>query len=212
MYIIYCDGSAKENGNIVVSAVVAKLSPQYQSITEILYCYKQTYEKAVVQRNQHKDNAHELIAYLQSLSIIQEMQLENEQCVIVNDSIADTLLMNEFKKEILDKKDNLQYQYSSEKYQNPVVKNLLEKALNISLNFNNFYFQQLPRTTLGINIADFLNKEEHCWLNEQDKVYCKPQLKKLKHRTWNYNISSKNDNKINEFPIQINFIVVKNKI
>lgn len=47
------------------------------------------------------------------------------------------------------------------------------------------------RTTLGINVADFLNKEAVAWTNNLDKKYLASQMKKLLRKSYLYNISSK---------------------
>lgn len=174
MYVVYCDGSSKKTNNVVVGIVVVKLSLQYKTITNIIYCYKNSYNI------NPKENMHEIVAHLESLKVIKELGFEKELVIIVNDSIADNIIMNDMKK------DKVQF---SNKITNTHVINLWKVVENIDL--GNIYFQRFPRTNLGINIADFLNKEEDKWVADSDKKYLSAQLKKLNHRPWDYDISSK---------------------
>lgn len=181
MYIIYTDGSSKTSNNLVIGVVVAKLNQQYKNIDEVTLLYKNQYPI------QYNNNLHEILAIFECFQVIKDLKIENEPIVIINDSIVDTNLFNDYKKN----KNKEIFNFYVKKIDGQIIANKLNELEKINL--ENIYCLRLPRTTLGINIADFLNNETHTWLKEHDKHFFQAQVRKLKNKPFDFNISSKKE-------------------
>lgn len=170
--IIFTDGSSKKNNNVVIAGVVCLNSEE--RIKSVFYCYKETLEY------DYQDSIHEFLAILKAIEFVNREDVKDD-VLIINDSVQAIKLFNELKK-----KD-----YSHiEKVKNEEIKKQLKK-----MNLENFLFLQLPRTTLGMNVVDFLNREENKFTNDFDRHYLGTQMKKLTSHSFDYNISSKKSKK-----------------
>lgn len=177
MNIIYCDGSLKKDNTIVVGIIVVRVEPVYHSVREIILAYKNVFE---IKESERKDNLHETLAILEAMNVAN--MLDYKSTLIVNDSIADVLYFQKLQ----NKEENIK-----DKTINVDVLSLYNR---ISSRLKQDSFQRLPRTSLGLNIADYLNKETYTWTNSKDKPYLTLQFKKLLKRAYDYDISSKNKN------------------
>lgn len=172
MYMFFCDGSTKKSGNVVISVVVTKFNKKYERIESVIYCYKETV-------NPKDKNINELLACLVGISLLKDLNLEGEDILIINDNISNIALLREFKKGMLE----------SIKFKDDIIKNILNRIQNTNL--EKISFKQLPRTTLGMNLADYLNYEENSWVRDKDKKNITINFNKIINRPYDYNLSSK---------------------
>lgn len=174
--IIFTDGSAKTSNKVVISGVVCV--NKEERIKSVFYCYKQTLNY------DYQDNVHEFIAIIKAIEFANK-ELMNEQVfnemIIINDSMQVIRIFNDLKKKDFS---------HLEKIKNEEIKQQLKE-----INVDKFLFLQLPRTTLGMNVVDFLNKEEDRFVNNFDKHYLMTQMRKLTSHPFDYNISSKRQKK-----------------
>ena len=171
--IIFTDGSSKKTNKVVISGVVC--INQAERIKSVFYCYKECLEY------DYNENVHEFLAIIKAIDFVYKEQEDFNEVLIINDSVQVIKIFNDLKR-----KDFL----SVEKLKNEEIK---EKLKN--LNLESFLFLQLPRTTLGMNVVDFLNKEENKFVNQFDVKYLQLQIRRLTSHPFDYNISSSKQRK-----------------
>lgn len=184
MITIFCDGSSKiKQECIVTSLIVVRLIEKYNPsnleiknsfattetiVNEIIYCAKKTYNTYFL------ESIHELLAMIDALEVIEHLNIK-EKCIIVSDSVEMIKNIKKYQetKQWNGKQEHIKY---------------LDLLLPL-LNQENIQFEWQPRTTLGLNVADFLNKEPENWTNNKDKPFLTSQMKKLLKKDYRYNIS-----------------------
>lgn len=174
--IIFTDGSAKTSNKVVISGVVCV--NKEERIKSVFYCYKQTLNY------DYQDNVHEFIAIIKAIEFANEELLHEQDfndIIIINDSMQVIRIFNDLKKNDFS---------HLEKIKNEEIKQQLKE-----INVEKFLFLQLPRTTLGMNVVDFLNKEEEKFVKSSDSHYLGLQMRKLTSHNFDYNISSKRQKK-----------------
>lgn len=170
--IIFTDGSSKKSNKVVVAGVVC--INKEEDIKSVFYCYKHTLDYA------YSESVHEFLSILKAIEFVEQENI-NENVLIINDSVQVIKIFNELKRKDFS---------HLEKIKNQEIRNILK-----DINVDKFLFLQLPRTTLGMNVVDFLNKEENKYVNEFDKKYLALQMRKLTSHNFDYNISSKKQKK-----------------
>lgn len=170
MLAIFCDGSTKVKQECVVTSTVVTALNENNIVKEVLYCSKKTYT------NYYNDSIHELLAIIDALEVYKILDT-NMLAIIVTDSMEMIKNINAYRHEGLwNGKDSESAVY---------LKSLIDSYSQTII------FEWHPRTTLGLNVADFLNKESDTWTNIKDKPYLTSQMKKLLKKDYGYNISSK---------------------
>lgn len=173
--IIFTDGSSKKTNQVVISGVVCLNNNE--RIKEVFYCYKETLNY------NYNESVHEFLAIIKAIEFIEEHKI-NDNILIINDSVQVIKLFNELKN---GNKTHLKF------IKNNSIQDILEK-----IKLEKYIFMQLPRTTLGINVADFLNRETDKFTNQFDSHYLGTQMRKLKSNVFDFNISSKKNKKKNQ--------------
>lgn len=173
MLVLFCDGSTKMKQQCVVTSCVVTLVNKDHIIKEVLYCAKKSYF------NHYNDSIHELLAIIDALQVYDILQT-NLSAMIVSDSMEMIKTINTYRSEGL--------WYGKNNPHNNDLKILLDRYTKEAIQF-----QWQPRTTLGLNVTDFLNKEIQYWTNAKDKPFLTSQMKKLLKKDYRYNISSKNN-------------------
>lgn len=169
MIVIFSDGSTKiEQQCVVTSALV--VNTQNNIVSEVLYCSKNVYH------DYYNDSIHELLAIKDSLEIIRLLEIKDEPILIISDSVEIVKCLQTYKENSI---------WSGKEIAIPIVEKISH------LYTDNIYLEWQPRTTLGLNVVDFLNKEVDSWTNTKDKPYLTTQMKKLLKKSYDYNISSK---------------------
>lgn len=170
--IIFTDGSSKKSNKVVIAGIVCL--NEAERIKSIFYCYKETLNYS------YQESIHEFLSILKAIEFVNQENI-NDDILIINDSVQVIKLFNELKK-----KDYAHL----EKIKNEEIKKQLKEV-----NLDKFLFLQLPRTTLGMNVVDFLNREEDKFTNDFDRHYLGTQMRKLTSHPFDYNISSKQQKK-----------------
>lgn len=166
--IIFTDGSSKKSNQVVISGIVC--INENEIIKEVFYCYKETLNY------NYNESIHEFVAILKAIEFIEEQKID-DTILIINDSVQVIKLFNELKD---GNKTHLKF----------IKNNLIKESLE-NIKLDQYIFIQLPRTTLGINVADFLNRETEKFTNQFDSHYLGTQMRKLKRNRFDFNISSK---------------------
>jgi hypothetical protein len=174
MIIIFCDGSTKYKQHFIVTSLIVCDLETYTNkqqniitrIKSVLYVSKQRYSINEI------DNNHELLAIKDAFVAIKSLNIQDE-VLIINDSVEMIKLLQHFK---------INKEWLGKDSQNIHMENINE------LWTSNIQIQWGSRNTLGINIADFLNKEIDSWTNEKDTPYLKTQMNRLLKKDYVYKL------------------------
>lgn len=195
MHLFYADGSSKQKESIVVTSCVVTKCNKSLFNEQVLYVHKNKYHGI-----SFRDNLQEILAIYDAICIAHQMKLKN--FIILNDSIHAISWFKSyfagikckiFNKEIMRK-----------------IESLIEMFPSI---LNQVLFLHIPRTSAGINLADFFNKDISSFIYYSDIKYIPKRINQLSKSRYDFNISScsvsknkQNDYLLTDFMLKTSFI------